>query len=183
MGQFDKNTPWRERGMRYSSDWSATNYTMGSDSVTAKEMVGTAKENRITIAEASKIIKDGGSYLPASWVKDNLTLYELRQGVIYSIFQELLDYSKNNPSSGYNKIRNAIFANVWLLARRLGATITPERNICGSFSQVAGINFIETFAPTVRRELLRFFFGDWNNPRPNCTSGWHRCLSREPTRS
>lgn len=57
-------------------------------------MVGTAKENRITIAEASKIIKDGGSYLPASWVKDNLTLYELRQGVIYSIFQ-LLDSIKS----------------------------------------------------------------------------------------
>ena len=31
------------------------------------------------------------------------------------------------------------------------------RLVAQGFSQVAGINFIETFAPTVRRELLRIF--------------------------
>lgn len=128
---------------------------------TAKEIAGTAKENQIAIAEASKIIKDGineelftsilGKRQPhMMWARLQSVCSQVGQGVIYSILQELLAYSKNNPSSGYNKISNAIFASVRLLPRRLRATITSERDICDSLANVVALDsFYEDFVPTI----------------------------------
>lgn len=84
------------------------------------------------------------------WVKLRSVCSQIGQGAVYSILQEFLTYSKNNPSAGYEKTANSVFADVRFLARRLRATITPERDICDSLAIVVALDsFHEDFASAI----------------------------------
>lgn len=75
---------------------------------------------------------------------------QIEQEIIYLTLQGFLTYSKNNLLEEYNKTSNTIFANVWLFARQLRATIILERDICNSFAIVITLNyFYKNFALTI----------------------------------
>ena len=53
------------------------------------------------------------------WDKPISICTKIGQGVVYSIFQELLNYPKINKPKGYNKPVMQIFAEVHYLCKRL----------------------------------------------------------------
>lgn len=84
------------------------------------------------------------------WTKLKRVRSQIGHGAVYSIVQEFLTYSKNNPSSGYDKSANSVFGDVRFLSRRLRATITPEKDLCDSLAIVVALDsFHEDFAPAI----------------------------------
>lgn len=98
------------------------------------------KENRMAVGTATRIIKEGVSndifnnIIDVTdpneiWQKLRTACFQVGQGVVYSILQQLLNYPRTNKPKGFEKPVMSVFANVRFLIKRLQAAITPHRDI------------------------------------------------------
>ncbi len=123
------------------------------------------KEDRIAIGTAGRIIREGLSDdifnniididdPQAMWAKLQSVCSHVGQGVVYSILQELFNYSKVNKPKEYEKTITSIFADVRLLTKRLRAALTLNRDIYDSIAIVIALDSIHDDFETKTSSLL-----------------------------
>lgn len=137
------------------------------DPIALREREKKIKENQMAIGTATRIIKEGVSNdifnniidvtdPQEMWQKLRTAYSQVGQGLVYSIFQELLNYPRNNKPKGFEKPVMSVFANVRFLIKRLRAAITPERDIWDSIAIVVALDSLhDDFEATTASMLER----------------------------
>lgn len=89
--------------------------------------------NIISMTDAQKI-----------WEKLCTVCFQIKQGVVYFILQELLNYLRNNKPKRFKKPVMSVFANVKFLIKQLQAAIIPIHNIWDSIAIVVVLDLHST---------------------------------------
>lgn len=70
------------------------------------------------------------------WDKLKAVCSQVVLGVIYSILQELLIYTKLNKPKGFEKPVTSIFAEIWFLVKWLRTVVTSKNDIWDNIAVV-----------------------------------------------